>query len=43
MPAGKKIVQFPGEAETPVNPGILWLFPAKDHPEGHNATGHGAA
>jgi hypothetical protein len=43
MPADKKIVQFPGEAETPVNPGILWLVPAKDHPDGHYASGHRTA
>jgi hypothetical protein len=28
MTAGKKIVQFPGEAETPVNPGSFgWSLP----------------
>ena len=40
VPAGKKVVQFPGKAKAPVNSGIARSVPAKDHPDRHNATGH---
>jgi hypothetical protein len=42
MPSREEHVQFPGKGKAPVNQGIAGLFPAKDHPNRHYATGYGA-
>jgi hypothetical protein len=42
VPIGKVCMQFPCKGKAPVNQGIAGLFPAKDHPNRHYATGYGA-